>query len=176
MNIASICQREPVTIDAARSLHDAAALMRAEHVGCLVVTAHGEDGAAVVGVVTDRDLAVEALARGRDGQQVRVAAMLDGRLVTIPGDASLSDAVAEMAAEGVRRLLVTGEDGELVGVASIDDVLEAWAADMVRLAQALRLAGEHEARTDVPTEPGPERLRVPDAAMLAAWQGAARPA
>jgi CBS domain-containing protein len=170
MNIGSICKRDAVTIDQAATLHDAAQMMREQHVGALVVTGEDADGmAGVLGVVTDRDLAVEVLARGRDGASVSVATLISGRMVAVPWDASLSDAVAAMESEGVRRLLVTGRLQELIGVISIDDVIEAWAADMSRLSRSLRKAREIEEQT-VPSPLDALLLSVPDDALIPAWQ------
>ena len=172
MTIESLCRRQPVTLDATLSLQEAALLMREEDIGCLIVTAHAPEGDLVIGVVTDRDLAVEVLARGRDGTQVPLAAIVSGRLVTSSGDASLSEALALMADEGVRRLLVTGEDQELLGVVSIDDIVEHLAADLTLLARALRGTGGGDAG---PASAGafradPRRRVVPDAQSLAAWR------
>jgi CBS domain-containing protein len=130
MNIGSLCKREAVTIDEDMNLHQAAQRMRDEHVGALGVTATGPDGPAARGVVTDRDLAIEVLARGRDGASVSVGTLISGRLVAVPFDATLSDAIAAMEGEGVRRLLVTGPQQELLGIVSIDDLIDVWAGDM----------------------------------------------
>ncbi|HYL23822.1 MAG TPA: CBS domain-containing protein, partial [Burkholderiales bacterium] len=66
MKIAEICTSNIVAADRAASLQRAAALMREHHVGTLLVTASGPDGTQAVGIVTDRDLVVEAMARGAD--------------------------------------------------------------------------------------------------------------
>ena len=60
MDIATVCQRQVVTINAGASLREAALLMRERHVGALVVTDSAQTPRAL-GVVTDRDLAIEAL-------------------------------------------------------------------------------------------------------------------
>jgi CBS domain-containing protein len=175
MNIGSICTRDAITVDQDTTLHEAARRMREEHVGALVVTGLGAEGPAVVGVVTDRDLAIEVLARGRDGASVSVSALVSGRLVAVPAAASLSDAVAAMEEQGVRRLLVTGAEHELIGVLSIDDLIEAWADDMARLARALRRASECEARAALPSAllRDGQALTLPDDAFAPAWRQAA---
>ena len=63
MSIAAICQPEVITIDAGASLRDAANSMRAHHIGALVVTVEAAGHEQAVGVITDRDLAIEILAR-----------------------------------------------------------------------------------------------------------------
>jgi CBS domain-containing protein len=151
MSIGSICKRDPVTIDEDMNLTQAAQRMRDEHVGVLVVTGPGPEGPAALGVVTDRDLAIEVLARGRDGASVSVGSLLSGRLlVAVPHDATLSDALVAMEGEGVRRLLVAGPAQELLGIVSIDDLIDVLAGDMARLAHSLRKAREREMRGWLP--------------------------
>lgn len=174
MNIGSICTTDAVTIDRDMSLHQAAQHMREEHVGALVVTSNGAQGVAVIGVLTDRDLAIEVLARGRDSASVSVGALVTGRLVAVPFDASLSDAIAAMEEEGVSRLLVTGQAQELIGVLSIDDLLEALAGDMARLAKSRRNARDREMKAGLPsslTVDG-KPLTLSDGALLPTWQRA----
>lgn len=155
------------------SLQQAAQRMRDEHVGALVVTSIDAGGATVVGVVTDRDLALEVLARGRDGAVVRVGSLVSGRVVAVPASADLSDAAEAMGSEGVRRLVVIGPQQELIGVVSLDDLIEAWAADMACLASSLRKARERE-RQHVRPNGQQEGLPVllPEDALIPSWQWA----
>lgn len=138
MNIASLCKRPIVSIDAGASLRRAAALMREQHVGALVVTSQRGEQPVAVGIVTDRDLAVEVLARNLAAQDVQVAALASRKLAAVRGDAGIAEAVAVMGDAGVRRLLVTDADGRLTGFVSADDLLEALARDLAGLAHALR--------------------------------------
>lgn len=172
MNIASLCRHELVTVEQGTNLREAAQRMRDEHVGALVVTgAAGPRGVPVLGVVTDRDLAIEVLARGQDGSGMNVDSIVSGRLVAVPGRASLSDAIETMEAQGVRRLLVTGQTQELIGVVSIDDLIEAWAEDMARLARSLHKARDREEEatsTAAQDDADAQRVIVPDEAFVAA--------
>lgn len=174
MNVGSICKRDAVTIDHQMTLHDAAKLMRDEHVGSLVVTSSGPNGTAVVGIVTDRDLTIEVLARGRDGAVVSVGALVTGRLVGVSYDADVSEAIAAMEAQGVRRLIVTGEDEDVIGVVSLDDVIEAWATDMSKLARSIRRAREREGAAGLPASLTAEggSFTLPEDALVPAWQRA----
>lgn len=169
MDIASICTRTVVTVDHAATLPEAARLMREHHVGSLVVTQPGAEGTAVIGVVTDRDLAVEVLARGVDGSDVRVGQLVRGPLVSVAGSAGLDEAVALMQRHGVRRLLVAGEQGQLAGIVALDDLLAAYAARFAALAQVVQAGLEREAHERAPVEPPPiPSLRIP-AMGTAAW-------
>ena len=161
MNIGSICTREIVMVEASETLRKAAALMREYHVGSLLVVRQANGGQQAIGVITDRDLAIEVMARGIDDTAVRVADLVRGRLVTAPANASLDEAIAAIEKEGVRRLLVTTADGRLVGIVSLDDLLDALAAQMVSLTRAVRGGLAREAAQRRPlTTPDLSAVRV----------------
>lgn len=170
MNIGSICRRHIVTIDSAATLQQAALLMREHHVGALVVTAAADEGTRVAGVLTDRDLAIEVLARGGDASRQTVAGLARTPLVSAREDESLTAAVEQMQAAGVRRLLVHDAHGQLVGLVSFDDLLPACIAPLAGLAEVLRRGLEREAaeRGAIAAPPRPV-LRVPPMGT-AGWQ------
>lgn len=152
MTIAAICRPEVITIDAGASLCDAASLMRAHHIGALVVTVDAAGGEQAVGVITDRDLAIEVLARDLNPTDVKVGQLASRHLASVPGTAGIAEAVAVMQAAGVRRLLVTGYERQLAGFVSADDLLGALAGQLGVLANALRtgVAREDVERPSIP--------------------------
>jgi CBS domain-containing protein len=91
--------------------------MTTENVGSLPVV----DGDELVGIVTDRDLVVQVLARGGDPEQVRVSDICSRKPVVATPDEPLDQALQRMAAEQVRRLPVV-TDGRLVGILAQADV------------------------------------------------------
>lgn len=137
MNVASLCRREPVGIAAEASLHDAAVLMCEQHVGALVVVT-GDTPPEVVGIVTDRDLALDGLGRAGDPTDLRVGHVAKSPPVAVPGSAGLREAIAAMEKAGVRRLLVVEADGGVLGVLAADDLLGALSEELEGLARALR--------------------------------------
>ena len=137
MNIASICQRPVITIESDASVREAAASMRDNHVGALVVI-DAVEPSRVTGVVTDRDLAIEVLAGDVARGGISIGQLVNGALVSVPGSGSLQDAVIAMEEGGVRRLLVTDGGGRVIGFLSSDDVLDAVAAEIGGLSRALR--------------------------------------
>lgn len=158
MNIANLSPRELVTIDAGASLSHAARLMREQHVGALVVTADSGERQHAVGIVTDRDLVVEVLARDDVPMDMTVGKLASTKLAGVPGSASVAEAVAVMERAGVRRLLVADEQGHVIGLVSADDLLAAVAAELGGLARALRtgIARETQERQTVkPAAPRP---------------------
>ncbi len=162
MNIGDICTREVVVADQAISLQQAAALMRQHHVGALVVTASSAEAVQAVGMVTDRDLVIEAIARGLDAKETEIGRLTDSKLATLPAGASVDDAIVAMKKQGVRRLLVSGEGGHLHGIVSLDDLLDALAHEMSEVAHAVRSGIERETAERPPLVPVEARaVRIP---------------
>jgi CBS domain-containing protein len=171
MTMGSICKRHIVTIDAKASLRQAAVLMREHHVGALVVVQAGADGTGprVAGIVTDRDMAIEVLARDADASQISVGTLAQTRLVSVPDDADLAEGVALMQTNGMRRLLVHDTDGLLIGLVSFDDVLPACVAPLAGLADLMRTGLERElAERGAIAAPARPALRIP-AMGTAGW-------
>lgn len=141
MNIADLCKREPVTVREFDELTHAANLMREQHVGYLVVVApvvadHG--GYRPIGVLTDRDIAVGVVARGVDPRSLRVGDLMSRKPVVIEEGKTIEAALTEMRRIGVRRLPVVRDDGRLVGVLSMDEVLETLASQLSSISGSIR--------------------------------------
>jgi CBS domain-containing protein len=109
----------PTTIEPSTPAQEAARTLKLENVGALPIV---EDGK-LVGVVTDRDLAIRVLAEGKSiDTPVREIASKD--IVTIDPQQSLEEAARLMAEHQVRRLPVVEEDGKLVGILAQADVAQ----------------------------------------------------
>lgn len=145
MNVRDLCRPRVVTVDRSASLAEAAQLMRSHHVGALLVTDEASGHAVVSGIVTDRDLALEGLARAAGEPPLRVGDIARPHLVAVRADAPLAQAVRLMQEHGVRRLMVVEGEGRVGGVLSIDDVVDALAAQLGAVAAALRGGAAHEA-------------------------------
>jgi CBS domain-containing protein len=134
MDVGRICKRRAVTIDSHADLAEAARLMRESHVGFLVVT----DGGQLAGVLTDRDIVLEAVACGISPEQVTIGDAMTVDPVTLTEDAALEDALECLRAAGVRRAPVGDDGGRIVGVLSLDDVLDHLAEQLGSVAGSLR--------------------------------------
>jgi len=99
------------------SVTEAAQAMKEQDVGSLPVV----EGESLVGIVTDRDIVVRAVAEGVDPRTATVGDVTSGDLVTVEPDEDLDDALKLMAQHRIRRLPVV-EDGRLVGVVAQADV------------------------------------------------------
>jgi CBS domain-containing protein len=111
----------PCSIDAGKSVAYAAKMMRNEDVGIAPIV----EGDRLVGVLTDRDIAVRVVAEGLDPERVKVFEVASRDVVTLDPGQDLDEALRLMARHQVRRLPVVEEDGRLVGVVAQADVAEA---------------------------------------------------
>lgn len=108
------------SIDTDKTVAYAAKMMRDEDVGIAPIV----EGERLVGVLTDRDIAVRVVAEGRDPEQVKVTEVASRDLVTLDPQQDLDEALRLMARHQVRRLPVVEEDGRLVGVVAQADVAQ----------------------------------------------------
>jgi signal-transduction protein with cAMP-binding, CBS, and nucleotidyltransferase domain len=144
MNISSLCDREVIGIAAGASLHEAAALMCDEHVGSLVVVTDTEPPQ-VVGILTDRDMALEVLGRTGSADDLRAGHLAKAPPVAVLSTTGLQEAAAAMEQAGVRRLLVVEEDGGVIGIVAAEDLLAAISEELSSLVRALRSGIRREA-------------------------------
>lgn len=128
MLLSKVLKRDVVTIRPDASVLEAARLMRAEHVGNVIVT---DAARRPIGVLTDRDIVVSVIAK--DVEHLSMLAVKD--VLTPDPIVGLEDEDAEvvlsrMRRGGVRRVPVVDRAGALVGVFALDDVLELLANDL----------------------------------------------
>ena len=97
---------------------EAARLMKSEDVGSLPIL----DGERLTGIVTDRDIVLQAVAEEKDPRGMPVREVASRDLVTIGQDEDLSEALKRMASNQLRRIPVVDEDDRLVGIVSQADV------------------------------------------------------
>lgn len=146
MDVNLICNHNVATIGKRASIAEAATLMRAEHVGNLIVTEVRGDAKLPVGILTDRDIVVGVVAKGAAPDAVTVGDAMTRDPLTVREDASMEFALREMRRYGVRRAPVVRGNGDLVGVIAVDDIIEHLAIQLTRLAELIRLEQEAEPR------------------------------
>jgi CBS domain-containing protein len=109
------------TITPGRTLREAAAFMTEHNVGAAVIQDPEEPGP---GIVTERDV-VRSLGAGEDPDSEIIGNHLTSRATFADSDWSLEEAADAMAKGGFRHLVVV-EDGELVGIISMRDIIQVW--------------------------------------------------
>jgi CBS domain-containing protein len=125
MKAQDIMSKNPTCVTPDTTLADAARLMKTENIGVLPVV-ESQSSKRLVGVLTDRDIAVRAVAEGRDGSSTSVGHIMSSNVRTSATGDSVSDVMDLMGREQVRRVPVVDERGALVGIISqADIVLEA---------------------------------------------------
>ena len=140
MDIANICKREVVTVFEHQELTTAARIMREQHVGYLIVVKArpGDSALEPIGVLTDRDIVVGVVAKGADPSVLRVGDVMTRDPVTMEEHHSIASALKVMRRLGVRRLPVIRRGGALVGVLSLDDVIDALATQLLAATASVR--------------------------------------
>ena len=116
MRVGDIASRPLIAAGPGASAADVGALMRDRDVGCVVLLDQGR----LAGLVTDRDLAVTAVAAGRDPRATPVSDLGSRAVVTCPEDADLAEAIRLMRVHQVRRLVVVAPEGPVALVAVSD--------------------------------------------------------
>lgn len=123
MSAGQYCNREVVIIEKTESVRKAVDLMRAQHVGDVIVVDKSNGATRPVGILTDRDVVIEILAKDVDLEAVNVGDVMSHDLQTVDEDVKLLDATKVMRTKGIRRLPVVDARGALVGILTADDVI-----------------------------------------------------
>jgi predicted transcriptional regulator len=135
------------TVGADADITEAASRMREAHVGDLIVIEHRDGRGVPIGIVTDRDIVVSVIAKKVSPDEVKVGDVMTRNLLTVREDNGIEFALREMRRVGVRRAPVVGADHEVVGVLSIDDVVDHLAAQLGHIADIIRLEQQVESST-----------------------------
>jgi CBS domain-containing protein/uncharacterized protein (DUF2267 family) len=115
------------------SVREAARALDNNQVGAILIQHEGR----VAGIVTDRDLAVRVLGQGLDAPNTTLATVMTEDVVTLPPDASRTDAMRLMQERRIRRIPLVAE-GAVVGVVTLDDLLADEAASLEDFADVVR--------------------------------------
>jgi CBS domain-containing protein len=131
------------TIDESTPLIEAAKMMREKGVGDLLIARMSDRAARPVGLITDRDIVVHAIACDLKPDELTVGDLCTRDPVTVDADADLAQITATMSRHGVRRVLVT-RDSEIAGIVTLDDVIDAMAQIMNNLSDMLTRQLDYE--------------------------------
>jgi CBS domain-containing protein len=111
--------------------------MRQYHVGDLVVV-DGTSGRRVpVGIVTDRDIVISVVATGLDPKIFTLGDLLTREVVVGSADEGIFETIQKMRRYGVRRMPIVDAQGSLVGIVSVDDLIQLLAEEMTELSKLI---------------------------------------
>jgi CBS domain-containing protein len=125
MKAQDIMSKDPMCVTPETPLVEAARIMKDENIGVVPVV-ESDGSKRLVGVLTDRDIAIRAVAEGRDGATTSVGHVMSSNVRTSRADDSVDDVMELMGREQVRRIPIVDDRGTLVGIiAQADIVIEA---------------------------------------------------
>lgn len=145
MPVGELCIRQVIVTPRESSVLDVAKLMRQYHVGDVIVTDGVNGRRAPVGIVTDRDIVVEVLAEGVDPASLSAGDIMSSQLVTVRENEGLFQTIQVMRARGARRAPVVNNDGVLIGIVSVDDLIELLAQELSDLSTLIAREQKQEA-------------------------------
>jgi len=135
MKVGDVCNRVVIFVTQDEPVQRAAELMRKYHVGNLVVTEFGDKDKVPVGVITDRDIVLEVVAKGIDPEDITVGDIISQDPPLVAGEEErIPDILEAMREQGVRRVPVVGAKRDLVGVLALDDLLQMIAIQLGTMA------------------------------------------
>lgn len=137
MPVGELCNREVVVTDRNTTVSEAAELMRRHHVGCLVVMDALQGPRKPVGILTDRDIVIEVVAKQVAPDTITVGEILREELKTVPASAGVFDTLRYMHDHGIRRMPVVDDAGQLVGIITLDDYLGLLSEEMTQLSKLI---------------------------------------
>jgi CBS domain-containing protein len=147
VQIRDLAIRDVVTVTPQTTLAQCAQIMRNQHVGSVVVLDDKGRRDKPTGILTDRDIVIEAVAMSLDPSTLTAGDVMSTPLATVHEDDDILDALAKMREVGVRRLPVLDAAGNLTGLVAVDNLLEALAEEVDSVVRVLKAEQTKETAT-----------------------------
>ena len=116
-----VMTKDPIYCLPTNMVSEAAELMRKEHIGSVLVI-DSEQSKKLVGIVTDRDLALKVVADGLDAKSTKVEAVMTHKVITRRSNNDLQKALNSMAKYQLRRIPIVDKDNKILGIIAQADV------------------------------------------------------
>jgi CBS domain-containing protein len=117
-SVRELIHKPPIKVSTTSPVQEAARLMRDDDVGAVIVEEDGKP----YGIVTDRDIAVRAVAQGLNVTIAPVASICSKELATVSPDEDIENAIQLMLDKALRRVLVVDSHSAPVGIVSLGDL------------------------------------------------------
>ncbi len=124
MRVGEICNRNVVVVEGDASIVEAAKLMRKHNVGDVLVVEALNQPQAPIGIVTDRDIAVHVVADEVAPESIAVRDAMSFDLVTVNENEGVVETITLFRQRKIRRIPVVDNQGILVGILTVDDVID----------------------------------------------------
>ncbi len=136
MSVREFCNRQVVITSPDSDIVSVAKLMRQYHVGDVVIVEDkAEEAKKPLGIITDRDLVIELMAKEVALDSVTIGDVMSYELITCRESDGIWETLQRMNSKGIRRMVVVNDEGNLVGILTVDDLLELFAEEMTTLAK-----------------------------------------
>ena len=140
MGLVKCCREQVVAVSPDTPAVEVARIMGEKNVGSVVIVT-GDNRP--VGVITDRDLVVRIMAHGIDPGENRAGEIPDRDVVTFPDSMGIYEAIQKMTAEGIRRMPVVDDTGGLIGIVTMDDIIQMLGEEMAAIAKNIEKQSPH---------------------------------
>lgn len=147
MYLKDLCTLDVASCARQQTVAEAAQLMRKQHAGDLIVVDSSDGESKPIGIITDRDIVVEVIALGRDPHQITVGEIMSTRLVIAGAEEDVTTALERMRAHGVRRIPVVDARECMLGIITLDDLLQWLARQAGALSEIVTKGQSHEHRS-----------------------------
>lgn len=137
MSVGKMCSRVVVTIQRQATVEDAARLMRSQYIGDVIVV-DPSDTRKPVGIITDRDVAINVVAQGMEAGKTIVGSVMSTPVLVVQEEEDLMSALEKMSQRGVRRAPVVDRSGHLAGLISVDDLVPLLARELGKIGALIR--------------------------------------
>lgn len=116
-----VMTKDPIYCLPSNMVSEAAELMRKEHIGSVLVI-ESEQSKKLVGIVTDRDLALKVVADGLDAKSTKVEAVMTHKVITRRSNNALQKVLDSMSKYQLRRIPIVDKDNKILGIIAQADV------------------------------------------------------
>jgi CBS domain-containing protein len=131
MSLRQTLERELVSCGPETTVTDAAKLMEGTNMGAVVITREGKP----IGILTDRDIVLRCVAEDLDCQSTLVSDVMSSPVSCLTLDAGIFNVVQCMRRNGIRRVPIVDEQGTVVGLVSMGDVLQLLAEEIYAMSE-----------------------------------------
>lgn len=146
MKLKDLCVLDVACCHKSTTIAEAARLMRQHHTGDLVIIDDTDGSPEPVGIVTDRDIVMEVVAKSHDPSRTQVSEVMASPIVVASGSENVATAIERMRAQGVRRLPIVDDSGAVFGILTLDDLYRALAEHTAALADIVAKEQKRENR------------------------------